>query len=133
MDKLRVTLIGVLVGLIALIFVSITVLIAIGRDTQQVTTFALIVIPIVITAAGLGSLQVTQAQKLDNVAKNVNGNTTRLLDELERLRANEAARLAAEGAPVPADNVDTSGIDPMTEDTLLRIKSQRDTLPKHGD
>jgi ABC-type uncharacterized transport system ATPase component len=78
-DKLRVTLISVLAGLVAIIVIGIVVLIAIGRDAQQVTTFAFIVLPVLITAAGLGTLQVSNSQKLDAIGKNVNGNSTKLI------------------------------------------------------
>lgn len=105
-DKLRVILVGVIAGLVAIFAIGIVVLIAIGRDAQQVTTFAFIVIPVVITAAGLGTLQVNNAQKLDAIGKNVNGNSTKLIKAV-------------------------TGERPLATGELEAIQADVDTLPSH--
>ena len=118
--------VGGTIGLVGLLFVGIFILIALGRETEQITTFALIVIPLVIGLGGVGALQADQAKKIDTVAKNVNGNSTKLIDE------NSALREALTKALNNEDHRRTIVAPPlMSEDTLGAIQSDVDRLPKH--
>lgn len=125
-DRLKFALVAVIAGLVGIIFVGIFVLIALGRDVEQVTTFALIVIPVVITAAGLGGLQVQQAQKLDTIAKNVNGNMTKLVNYTT------AQKLATGSTPIVNGYGNELAENDVSEETLQRIKTDVDQLPKHS-
>lgn len=87
MDKNRTILVGIIVTLVGVVFVGIFVLIALGRDVEQITTFALIVFPLVIAAAGLGANQVSQSQKLDTIRTQTNGTLSAEREENRRLVA----------------------------------------------
>lgn len=129
MDKNRTILVGIIAALVGLIFVGIMVLIGLGRDVEQVTTFALIVIPIVIAAAGLGINQLNQSEKLTTIGKNVNGNSTRMLDTIEKQQQQIGALLAALPATTGALPIDTTP--PMSEDTIVRLRDDAARLPSH--
>lgn len=87
MEKNRIVLVGIITALVAVVFIGIFVLIALGRDVEQVTTFALIVIPLVIAAAGLGANQLSQSRKLDTIKTQTNGTLSAEREENRRLVA----------------------------------------------
>lgn len=80
------------------------------------------------TLAGLLTTTGILGSRLDKVSKNVNGNTTRLLNENAQLR--EVASVSTGETPV------TAYADPMpplmSENTINQIKADRDQLPKHS-
>jgi hypothetical protein len=69
------------------------------------------------------------AETVQLIGKNVNGNTTRMLDELLRQRE-ELAAYRAGRIPV---NSDAQGVlvEPISEDTILRIQNDAAALPSH--
>ena len=91
---------------------------------------------LIVTVLGLATVAATtfyglgkQGEKLDSVAKNVNGNSTRMLDTIETQQQQIAALLSAlpaVGATVPIDVTP-----PMSEDTMLRLREDVATLPSH--
>ncbi|QXG07822.1 hypothetical protein [Curtobacterium phage Reje] len=69
-------------------------------------------------------------QRLDKVSKNVNGNTHRLMNENAKLR--EMLGIPNTGSvPVPNPNGFTPSDPIMSEDTMLRIRRDADSLPSH--
>lgn len=69
--------------------------------------------------------------RLDKVSKNVNGNTTRLLDENAKLR--ETAAVTGSNPQVIDSAVYSEPMpELMSEDTINKIKADRDQLPKHS-
>lgn len=68
--------------------------------------------------------------RLDKVSKNVNGNTTRLLNENEQLR--QVAGTPTTGSTPVAEGYADPMPELMSEETLNRIKSDRDALPRHS-
>lgn len=121
-QKVKLILFGIVGGIVALVFIGIFVLIALGRDTEQVTTYALIVIPSLITAGGLGAIQARQSEKLDQIGKNVNGNMTTLLNHTIQQKT------ATGSTPVQY-------VDPMpdiSDETIDRIRNDVGNLPRHS-
>jgi hypothetical protein len=81
------------------------------------------------TLIGIISASGLLAGRLDTVSKNVNGNSTKLLDENKRLRAGVQVLLAK---AVPDDRpVEEILPDLMSDDTIARITADKDKLPAH--
>jgi putative intracellular protease/amidase len=121
MDRLTRVLIAV--GAIILL-ILIAVLILFDKDpTAYVGSIAAVIAAL--AAAGLVGRRVGDVNtKVDAVARNVNGNTTRLLDALEYYQARDREAVRTGEASATADP-------PISEDTILRIRQHNDTLPKH--
>lgn len=103
-----------------IVLVLIGVLIILDKDP---TTYVGSLAVIVTTLAGLGILGKRQEQ----IAKNVNGNSTKLLNE------NAALRDALLNALNNADHRREVVAPPlMSEDTISRISEDVDKLPKHS-
>lgn len=116
MDKITRLLIGI--GAI-IVLVLIALLIILDKDpSSYVGSLA----AIVTTLAGLGIV----GKRLETVAKNVNGNSTKLLDENSQLREALLSALNNE-----SHRRDIVAPELMSEDTLGAIQSDVDRLPKH--
>lgn len=63
--------------------------------------------------------------RIDKVSKNVNGNTTRLMNENEQLRK----ALGIQTGPIDTGFQPTDKL--MSEETIMRIRKDRDALPSH--
>jgi hypothetical protein len=128
MDKFKLiafAIVGVFaIGLIA----GFVVLETTGRPTSSFIIFAGSILTSLGIFGGLGYGQVKQSEKIDTIGKNVNGNSTRMLDTIETQQQQIAALLAALPAKVQSP-VDTTP--PMSEDTVLRLRQDADRLPKH--
>ncbi|ROS57194.1 hypothetical protein [Frigoribacterium sp. PhB118] len=128
MDKFKLiafAIVGVFaIGLVA----GFIVLEANGRPTSTFVIFAGGILSSLGIFGGLGYGQVKQSERLETVAKNVNGNSTRMLDTIETQQQQIAGLLAALPATVAAP-VDTSPA--MSEDTILRLRSDAAQLPSH--
>lgn len=128
MDKFKLiafAIVGVFsIGLVA----GFIVLEVSGRPTSTFIIFAASVLSSLGIFGGLGYGQAKQSEKLETVAKNVNGNSTRMLDTIETQQKQIAGLLAAFPATSAAP-VDTSPA--MSEDTILRLRSDAAQLPSH--
>jgi hypothetical protein len=128
MDKFKLiafAIVGVFaIGLVA----GFIVLEANGRPTSTFVIFAGGILSSLGIFGGLGYGQVKQSEKLETVAKNVNGNSTRMLDTIETQQRQIAGLLATLPATVAAP-VDTTPA--MSEDTILRLRSDAAQLPSH--
>lgn len=103
---------------IILIFVGL--LIILDKDPS---TYVGSLTTIITVVAGLGLI----GNRLDKVSKNVNGNTTRLLEDNDRLR-----KLAGVREGVPVERPDSEYAPPLlSEDTLTSISDINDKLPTH--
>jgi len=107
------------------------VVLAIHRPDATATFTGLIVTVLGLAASAAGTFYALgkQGEKLDTVAKNVNGNSTRMLDTIEQQQVQIQALLSA----LPANNatpVDTTP--PMSEDTIVRLRADADRLPRHA-
>jgi hypothetical protein len=120
------------VGLIGAVFL------AIHRPDASATFTALIVTVLGLAATAAGTFYAlgkqgekieSQSSTLDTVAKNVNGNTTRLLEAVEALLAERGVSVTQ---TAPQERTMTSSQPPISEDTILRIKGDRDQLPSHS-
>jgi hypothetical protein len=128
MDKFKLIAFGI-VGVFAIgLIVGFVVLETTGRPTSSFIIFASSILGSLGIFGGLGYGQVKQAEKIDTVAKNVNGNTTRMLDTIEAQQQQISGLLAALPATVAAP-VDTTP--PMSEETFLRLRSDAAQLPSH--
>ena len=128
MDKFKLIAFGI-VGVFAIgLIIGFVVLETTGRPTSSFIIFASSILGSLGIFGGLGYGQVKQAEKIDTVAKNVNGNATRMLDTIETQQQQIAGLLAALPATVPAP-IDMTP--PMSEDTILRLRQDADRLPKH--
>lgn len=107
-----------------------SVVLAIHRPDATATFTGLIVtvLGLAATAAGTFYALGKQGEKIDVVAKNVNGNSTRMLDTIEKQQGQIAGLLAALPATIAAP-IDTTPA--MTEDTMLRLRSDAAQLPSH--
>ena len=128
MDKFKLiafAIVGVFaIGLVA----GFIVLEANGRPTSTFIIFASSILGSLGIFGGLGYGQVKQSEKIDTVAKNVNGNSTRMLDTIETQQQQIAGLLAALPATTAAP-VDTTPA--MSEDTILRLREDAARLPSH--
>jgi hypothetical protein len=115
-----------------------SVVLAIHRPDATATFTGLIVTVLGLAATAAGTFYAfgkqgekidSQSQQLDTIGKNVNGNTSRLLEAVEALLA-ERGVATTQSAP-PEQNL-TSSAPPISEETILRIKKERDKLPSHG-
>jgi hypothetical protein len=113
------------------------VVLAIHRPDATATFTGLIVTVLGLAATAAGTFYAlgkqgekieSQSATLDTVAKNVNGNTSRLLEAVEALLAERGVSTTQKA---PEERVLTSSEPPISEDTILRIKSDRDQLPSH--
>ena len=129
MDKFKLiafAIVGVFsVGLVA----GFIVLEVTGRPTSTFLIFGGSILSSLGVFGGLGYGQAKQSEKLETVAKNVNGNSTRMLDTIETQQGQIAALLAAlpaTGASAPVDVTPA-----MSEDTILRLREDAARLPSH--
>lgn len=114
-----------------------SVVLAIHRPDATATFTGLIVTVLGIAASAAGTFYAlgkqgekieSQTSKLDTVAKNVNGNTSRLLEAVEALLAERGVATTQQAPPV--QNYSASE-PPISEDTIARIRKDKDELPSH--
>lgn len=118
MDRITKLLVGI--GSI-IVLVLVALLIILDKDpTSYVGSLA----AIVTTLASVGIV----GKRLDTVAKNVNGNTTKLIEDNRQLR--ELAGIGT-GTVSTQRSDDEYSPELMSEDTLTRIEADADKLPKH--
>lgn len=125
MDKFKIIVFGMIALVATVGLIGIITLIALDRP---VTAFVSVFVPLVGTLGVLGGLgynQVKQGETLTTVAKNVNGNTTRLLEAVEKLLAER---------PAATDRRPDEEIleDPISADTIARIRDDASKLPSHA-
>jgi hypothetical protein len=108
-----------------------SVVLAIHRPDATATFTGLIVTVLGLAASAAGTFYALgkQGEKIDAVAKNVNGNSTRMLDTIETQQQQIHALLSALPAVGATSPVDTTP--PMSEDTILRLREDVATLPSH--
>jgi len=124
MDKFKIIVFGMIALVATVGLIGIITLIALDRP---VTAFVSVFVPLVGTLGVLGGLgynQVKQGETLTTVAKNVNGNTTRLLEAVEKLLAERPAATDRR----PDDEILD---DPISADTIARIRDDASKLPQH--
>lgn len=114
-----------------------SVVLAIHRPDATATFTGLIVtvLGLAATAAGTfyafgkqGEKLEAQGEKLDVIGKNVNGNSSRLLDAVEKLLAERGVSITQDA---PEVQTYTSSEPPISEDTIARIRAEKDNLPSH--
>lgn len=124
MPTIKNNLVAVLVFLGIIIVIGFVVLLLILE--KPIDQYVGSLTTIVALVSGLGLI----GARVDKVSKNVNGNTSRLLNENDYLRqrnaALEQAAVSTETGPVVVDPEPL-----MSEDTVERIKRDRDSLPAH--
>lgn len=109
--------------LAALLIIALTVIVITGNNPDKYIGSISTLVGLLITAGVIGP-------RLDKVSKNVNGNTTRLTDENDYLRKRNAA--LEQAAAIQGTGPVVVAPEPlMSEDTIERIKSDRDSLPAH--
>lgn len=119
MPTIKNNLVAVLVFLGLIIIIGFVVLLLIlDKPIDQYVGSLTTIVAIV---SGLGLL----GNRIDKVSKNVNGNTTKLLNENASLRERNAHLEATQGLGF------SPGVPLMSEDTVSRIAADRDTLPAH--
>lgn len=122
--NLKNNLVVILLGIgTFLVLALVALLIILDKDPTTYIGSLTTLIGFFIASGLLGS-------RLQTVAKNVNGNTTKLLEENRQLREQNSSLLAA--APA-VDLRDPSEVAPplMSEDTVGRIQADVDSLPSH--
>lgn len=126
MDKFKMIVFGMIALVATVGLIGIVTLIALDRP---VTAFVSVFVPLVGTLGVLGGLgynQVKQGETLTTVAKNVNGNTTRLLEAVEKLIAERSAATDRR----PDDEILP---EPISADTIAKIRDDASKLPSHAD
>jgi len=123
-DKLLKNIVPAILGLGAFVVLSfIFILVLTGRD-PEVYVGSISNLVGIFTSSGL------LAALLSRVGKNVNGNTSALVEELRKTR--EAAGITSVQDGVTTQRVEADYAPPlMSEDTLGRIESDADKLPSH--
>lgn len=145
MDKNKVIIFSIITLLVIVGIGGFVLLTLNGHDTSKFEGFLLLLLPLIIGISGLGVVQARQSSELQKIGKNVNGNQTRLLNENAALRQ-QLAYLS--GTPLPASGFVVAQVDPITnetvpvqgdtvypplmsEDTIMRIHADKDSLPRH--
>lgn len=102
-----------------IVLVLIALLMILDKDPTVYVGSLAAIVTVLVTNGLIG-------RKVETISRNVNGNTSKLLEDNERLRA-----IVAERDGVPAERP-LSEVAPslLTEDTIERIKTDRDKLSK---
>jgi hypothetical protein len=110
-------------SLVAILAIALLIIVISGNDPDKYIGSISTLVGLLVTAGVIGG-------RLDKVSKNVNGNTTKVLNENAALRERNAY-LEATFSETPKDNGFQASVPLMSEDTINRIKADRDDLPSH--
>lgn len=108
LTKFKVIALAILCLFAIVLVCGFVVLESTGRPTASFLIFATALLGPLVTASGLGYNQLKQSEKIDTIAKNVNGINTRLFDA-------------------------ATGGEPLSPDERVSIFGAIDELPKHSD
>lgn len=108
MNKFTVMLAAVAAVILVVVIAGFVYLESLGRPTSTFVIFAATIVGPILAVVPVAFQQRQQSKQLDTIGKNVNGNTTRLLDA-------------------------ASGGEPLQDDERARILGDLRQLPSHAD
>ncbi|MET4053580.1 hypothetical protein ABID81_002958 [Frigoribacterium sp. PvP054] len=129
MDKFKLIAFAIVGGFAMLMVGGFLVLEATQRPTSTYVIFATSILGNLAVFGGLGYKQAKQSETLDVVAKNVNGNNTRMLDTIDK----QAEQINDLLTLLPGELTQSVDVTPaIDEKTMTRLRAEADKLPKHS-